>query len=125
MTREQVIEAVARALFMRDTYHGYNQDTLDHMFMLAKNKYIGDATAALTAVLDATAEPNFQQDISTLSEVLEFNDGSAEKLTEQGEPVIWINASTPDGDFQRMLAAIRRLAMHAQMRRTLTEEEQS
>ncbi len=45
--------------------------------------------------------------LEVVSDLLEFHDGSAEKLTEQGQPVIWINASSPDGDFQTMLEAVR------------------
>ena len=40
-------------------------------------------------------------------DILGFQEGSEEKQTPEGRPVIWINAQGPDGDFQIMLAKIR------------------
>ena len=44
---------------------------------------------------------------------LGFHEGSEEKQTETGEPVVWINATPPDGDLQTMLRTARTaLAKH-------------
>lgn len=40
-----------------------------------------------------------------IEDILEFHEGSEKLIREGGEPVIWINASSSDGDFQRMLDA--------------------
>ena len=46
-----------------------------------------------------------------VEDILEFHEGSEKPIREGGNPVIWINASSPDGDFQRMLGATRN-ALH-------------
>ena len=45
--------------------------------------------------------------ISSALELLAFHEGSEEKITEDGNPVIWINANGPDGDFQTILRTLR------------------
>tara|TARA_Y100000310_G_scaffold341878_1_gene442685 strand:- start:56 stop:340 length:285 start_codon:yes stop_codon:yes gene_type:complete len=46
--------------------------------------------------------------IVTVMETLEFHEGSEKVMTEGGNPVVWINAQGEDGDFQVMLATLRR-----------------
>jgi hypothetical protein len=47
-------------------------------------------------------------------DILGFQEGSEEKITPEGRPVIWVNAQGPDGDFQIMLAKIRTVLKRAQ-----------
>ncbi len=40
-------------------------------------------------------------------DILGFQEGSEEVIRQGGEPVIWLNANGPDGDFQTVLAKLR------------------
>lgn len=45
--------------------------------------------------------------LEIIEDLLGFHKGSEEKITKSGHPVIWINASDTDGDFQTMLSTAR------------------
>lgn len=53
------------------------------------------------------AAPALYEALEFIEDYLGFHEGSEEKQTEEGAPVIWINASNPDGDFQTMLGKAR------------------
>lgn len=46
---EEAVEAAAKAIFNRNIYHGYNEETKRMQWMLQERSLKGDARAALTA----------------------------------------------------------------------------
>lgn len=56
MTKEiqgELVERVARVLFKRHVYHGYNEETLHSEWLRTSGLHEGDARAAIAATLEA------------------------------------------------------------------------
>ena len=83
--------------FNRDTDAAFTDQAADS---LADMQIEALAAAGFASVL---VEP-----LKQATELLAFHEGSEElKLGDSGEPVIWINANGPDGDFQTILRLLR------------------
>ncbi len=91
-------EAIGCGVYEVDPPPKFNRCPYARAATLERAHRIADVLNGHEALLEA---------LRHVEDILGFHEGSEEKVTETGKPVIWINAQGKDGDFQIMLAKVR------------------